>query len=246
MAHVILTGATGLAGSAILSYCLASPSIGHVSVLSRRPVKAAEGNPKATVIIHEDFSSFPSPVLDKLRGATGCIWAQGKSQIGMTESDYTRLTHDWPLAAATAFADLPSDGKMKFVYISGEGADPTEKTRTMFGRIKGRCEKDLIALADTKPSLSAYNLRPAAIDPMGKREVDRPWSWTTDFPVAVIGPVLKTLMPSMHTPTNKLAEIAVQLATGDGASIPEADGVEADGWTLRNTAIRRMTGLSKS
>lgn len=245
MAHIILTGATGLAGSAILSQCLASSSVEHVSVLSRRSVKAAEGNPKASVIIHEDYSSFPPAVLDKLKGATGCIWAQGKSQIGMTEPDYKELTYDWPMAAAKAFAELPSEGKFKFVYVSGEGADPTEKARAMFGRIKGRCEKDLVALADSKSSLSVYNLRPAAIDPMGNRQADRPWSWTADLPVMVLGPVLKTIMPSMHTPTDKLAEIAVRLATGDGAPVAAAKGIEADGWTLRNTAIRRMTGLSK-
>lgn len=246
MAHIILTGATGTAGSAILSHCLSSPLIGHVSVLSRRPVKAAEGNAKASVIIHEDYSSFPPTVLAKLEGATGCIWAQGKSQLGMTEADYTELTYNWPMAAARSFADLPSEGKFKFVYVSGEGADPTEKARAMFGRIKGRCEKDLVALADKKSALSVYNLRPGAIDPMGKRQAERPWSWTADLPVTLLGPILKAVMPSMHTPTEKLAEIAVQFATGDGAPIPAAEGVEADGWTLRNVAIRRMTDLSKT
>jgi hypothetical protein len=42
-------------------------------------------------------------------------------------NEYTALTHDWPLAAAEAMAELPEKGeKFKFVYISGEGADPTE------------------------------------------------------------------------------------------------------------------------
>lgn len=244
MAHIIVTGATGMAGSAILAECLASPAVAKVSVLSRRPVKLAEGNPKANVVLHSEYGSYPKSILDQLRGATGCIWAQGKSQLGMTEADYTSLTHDWPIAAAKAFADLPTDqAKMKFVYISGEGADMEEKTSTMFGRIKGRTEKHLIAVASETPSLSAYNLRPAAIDPMGKHTSDQPFSLTRDMPVKILGPLLRLAWPSMHTPANKLGEVSLRLATGDGAPVPEGKGVEANGWTLRNTAIRRLAGL---
>lgn len=245
MAHIIITGATGTAGSAILAECLSSPAIAKVSILSRRPVKLAEGNPKSNVIIQSDYATYPSSVLDQLRGASGVIWAQGKSQVGMTEKDYSQLTHDWPIAAAKAFADLPTDQqKMKFVYISGEGADPEEKVSTMFGRIKGRTEKDLLATAAATPSLAVYNLRPGAIDPMGQKTTpDRGFSFLRDVPIVLLGPILKIAYPSMHTPANKLAEVAIKLATGDGAPVAGGKGVEADGWTLRNTAIRRLAGL---
>lgn len=243
MAHIIVTGATGLAGSAILAECLASPAVAKVSVLSRRPVKLAEGNPKANVLIQSDYASYPSSILDQLRGATGCIWAQGKSSVGMSEEEYTTLTHTWPITAAKAFADLPaSQEKMKFVYISGEGADPTEKASAMFGRIKGRAEKDLITAAKDTPGLATYNLRPGAIDPMGSRIADQPFSVVGNL-LGLLRPVIRVVYPSMHTPTSKLAEVSIKLATGDGAPVPEGAGVEADGWTLKNTAIRRLAGL---
>lgn len=38
-----------------------------------------------------------------MSGADGCIWAQGKSSVGMSEAEYSELTQDWPLAAAKAF-----------------------------------------------------------------------------------------------------------------------------------------------
>lgn len=244
MAHIIVTGATGLAGSAILAECLASPAIAKVSILSRRPVDFAEANPKARVIIHSDYSSYPSSTLEQLRGATGCIWAQGKSSIGMQTDEYTTLTHDWPLAAAEALANLPEHGeKFKFVYISGEGADPTEKSAQMFGRIKGRAEKNLLALAATKPALSVYNLRPGVIDSMGGDSRNKPFSIMADLPVRIFGPVLRLVYPSMHTPTKSLAEVSLRLAVGDGLSLTEGKGVEVEGWTLRNTAIRRLAGL---
>lgn len=250
MAHMIVTGATGTAGSAILAECLASPVVAKVSVLSRRPVKQAENNPKASVILHSDYGSYPPTVLEQLRGATGCIWAQGRSSLGMNEAEYTTLTHDWPLAAAKAFADLPGDqGTMKFVYISGEGADPDEKARAMFGRIKGRAEKDLVTAAaataneTTTPALAVYNLRPGVIDPMGKRSADQPFSIARHVPVAIVGSAIKVLYPSMHTPATKLAQVALKLATGDAAPVPSGKGVYAGGWTLDNSVIRKLAGL---
>ena len=113
----------------------------------------------------------------------------------------------------------------------------------MFGRIKGRAEKNLLAVAATRPALSVYNLRPGVIDPMGGDPRDKPFSIMADLPIRVLGPVLRLVYPSMHTPTKSLAEVSVRLATGDGLSLAEGKGVEAEGWTLRNPAIRRLAGL---
>lgn len=57
----------------------------------------------------------------------------------MSEAEYTRLTHDFPLAALKALDDANvrgEDGTFRFVYFSGEGADQEEKTRMLFGRVK--------------------------------------------------------------------------------------------------------------
>lgn len=78
--HLILTGATGLVGSAVLHHMITTPTVTAISILSRRPVPMAEGHSKVQVIIHKDFTSYPSDVLEKLKGADGCVWAQGISQ----------------------------------------------------------------------------------------------------------------------------------------------------------------------
>lgn len=77
--HLILTGATGLIGSGVLQHMINAPSITTVSILSRRPVPQAEGHQKIKVIIHKDFNTYPSEVLAQLKGAEGCVWAQGIS-----------------------------------------------------------------------------------------------------------------------------------------------------------------------
>jgi hypothetical protein len=81
--HLVLTGATGLVGSAVLQHMIVTPSISKVSVLSRRPVTQAEGHEKVKVIIHKDFSVYPSEVLSQLKDADGVVWAQGISSTAV-------------------------------------------------------------------------------------------------------------------------------------------------------------------
>lgn len=80
--HLILTGATGHCGSAVLDTMLKMKDVTKISIISRRPVKMAEDRKDArvNVIIHEDFEKYDSGLLGKLRDATGCVWALGISQ----------------------------------------------------------------------------------------------------------------------------------------------------------------------
>lgn len=79
MAHLVLTGCTGTAGAAVLAHCIESSTIARASVLSRRPIKQAEGKEKVRVHIHKDFNSYPDSLLSELKGAVGCVWALGVS-----------------------------------------------------------------------------------------------------------------------------------------------------------------------
>lgn len=239
MAHIIVTGATGSAGSAILACALQSPSISQISVLSRRPVKLAENHPKAHVIIHEDFENYPQDVLEQLKGVTGCIWALGISSRGFTEADYSKITVDYPVAAAKAFSTLGD--KMNFIYVSGEGAQTSEKSSMMYGRVKGRAENALLALSKEHTSLNIYNIRPGTINPEGNYLAGREPT-THDKLSTFVGGVFEKVWKGMVISTNNLAKVCVDLATGDGGPMPAGDGVEADGRLLRNTALRRLGG----
>jgi uncharacterized protein YbjT (DUF2867 family) len=85
MVHLVLTGATGLVGSGVLHYMLNAPAVTTISILSRRSVPQAEGHPKARVIIHKDYTSYPPELLEQLKGAEGVVWAQGISITQVTK-----------------------------------------------------------------------------------------------------------------------------------------------------------------
>lgn len=91
--HLILTGATGLVGSGVLDAMIKMKDITKISIISRRPVKMADDahDPRINVIIHKDFNKYDKDLLDKLRGASGVVWALGISQTAVTKEFVTPL-----------------------------------------------------------------------------------------------------------------------------------------------------------
>ena len=72
---VIVTGATGLVGSAIVRFCIDHPEITSIVVISRRslPISVTQ-NDKVTVILHDDFLFYPEELLAELDDAVACLW----------------------------------------------------------------------------------------------------------------------------------------------------------------------------
>lgn len=93
--HLILTGATGLVGSAVLNAMIGMEDVSRISILSRRPVMMAEdaNDARIHVILHNDFAQYNADILTQLSGASGCVWALGTGQ--------NTVTKEW-----VAYADL--------------------------------------------------------------------------------------------------------------------------------------------
>lgn len=155
----------------------------------------------------------------------------------MSEDEYTKITVDYPLAAARAFAGLGE--KMTFVYVSGEGAEMDKEGGVMFARIKGRAERSLLNLQEELAPLNVYNIRPGGINPEGNYLAERKVSWT-DKGINLLGNVFERVYKSMVISTESLGKACVRLATGDGKPWPEGKGVEEGGRLLRNVALRRI------
>ncbi|KAK4692513.1 hypothetical protein P7C71_g4714, partial [Lecanoromycetidae sp. Uapishka_2] len=252
MAHVILTGCTGTAGSAVLARCIASSTISKVTILSRRPVKQASGVDKVNVIIHNDFTSYPDDLLQQLKGAVGCVWALGTPAGQVTADKYKMITLDYPLAAALAFASLGP--AFNFVYISGEGATRSPGRFTaLFARTKGLAEASLLDLIPTHPSLRIFNVRPAFIDDTGAqlKEGKKSFSYALMDKMA---PALRLAWPNGVSPTGKLAEVLVRCVENQGTNTEIRENFEGRGVTwegqgqaigllIENTGVRRLAGL---
>jgi uncharacterized protein YbjT (DUF2867 family) len=153
---IIITGATGMVGEGVLHEALLHPDVDKVLVITRK--SCGNSHPKLTEIVHNDFFDISS--LDSvLKDYNACFFCLGVTALGKTEAEYTRLTYTLTLNFATTIAALNPD--MIFCYISGAGTDSTEKGRTMWARVKGKTENDLIKL----PFRQVYNFRPGGIQP---------------------------------------------------------------------------------
>lgn len=72
---IIITGASGFVGGAVVRRALLDPSIGHIFILSRRPLPdEITEHEKITVIHHTDFYTYSDALLEQLVGCEACIW----------------------------------------------------------------------------------------------------------------------------------------------------------------------------
>src|SRR5689334_8470632 len=91
---VILFGSTGMVGQGVLRECLLSPDVESVVAVVR--ASTGQQHPKLRELVHRDFTDFTGVELD----GDVVFWCLGVSSNGMSEADYTRITHDYTLAAA--------------------------------------------------------------------------------------------------------------------------------------------------
>ena len=153
----IITGATGMVGEGVLHVCLNNPDVESVLVLNRKPCGVT--HPKLKEIIHKDFMNLTS-IEDQLAGYNAGYFCAGVSSIGKKENEYRKITYDLTLNFANSLVQL--NPEMVFTYVSGVGTDSTEKGKSMWGRVKGKTENDLLKL----PFKDVYLFRPGYIHPI--------------------------------------------------------------------------------
>jgi len=152
----IITGATGMVGEGVLHECLQHADVEKVLVIGRKTCGVT--HPKLTELLVPDFYDL-STIENQLVGYNACFFCSGISSLGMSESDFYKSTYTLTLNVAQTLSQLNPD--MTFCYVSGSGTDSTEEGRTMWARVKGKTENDLMKL----PFKQVYNFRPGYIHP---------------------------------------------------------------------------------
>jgi hypothetical protein len=155
--RAIITGTTGMVGEGVLHVCLQNPAVESVLIINRKSTGII--HPKLTEIIHQDFYDL-SPIAHKLKGYNACYFCLGITSVGMREPEYTKVTYTLTMHFGETLSKL--NPGMTFCYVSGAGTDSTENGKSMWARVKGKTENDLIKL----PFHKVYAFRPGFIKPV--------------------------------------------------------------------------------
>ena len=200
---VVVFGATGMVGQAVLRECLLDGGVDRVMTVGRRAT--GQTHEKLRELVHGDLLDL-SAIEGALDGFDACFFCLGVCSVGTSEEDYTRVTHDLTLFVAETLARR--NPGMTFVFVSGAGTDSTERGRSMWARVKGRTENALLRL----PFKAAYMFRPAFIQPM-HGIVSRTRIYRALY--AIVGPLYplwKALLPAWVTTTEKVGRAMLAVA----------------------------------
>lgn len=161
MKNVIITGANGMIGNLVLQNCLQSNDIKQVITITRKPLNIHHA--KLITILHDNFSDFSS-IENHFQNIDVAFYCLGVYTGKVNALEFKNIT----VAYTKAFAEtlLKNSKESSFCFLSGAGADSSEKSKILFAREKGIAENILLNLGFK----AIYIFRPGYIYPVTPRK----------------------------------------------------------------------------
>ena len=160
------------------------------------------GTSKLKELILHDFTDF-SEVHNKLLNFDACFFCLGISAAGLSEEKYKRITYDYTLSLAKTLIKINSG--ITFNYVSGEGTDSSEKGRSMWARVKGKTENDLLNLGFNR----AFMFRPGIIIPLrGIKSKTKIYQFIFDYFMWLLK-LVKSIAPNAVVNTSQIGRAMI-------------------------------------
>jgi uncharacterized protein YbjT (DUF2867 family) len=199
---VILFGATGMVGQGVLRRCLLDPDVESVLSIGRKP--SGVSHPKLRDLVRPDMFDFNAGA-EELNGYDTCFFCLGVSSVGMNEAEYTHLTYDLTLGWAQALVRV--NPAIRFLYVSGMGTGG----KSMWARVKGRTENDLISFLP-----ESIMIRLGALRPMHGERSKSPGGGVLLTVMSPFWPILQWLWPNGVITTEELGRAMILAARKGG------------------------------
>ena len=198
-ARVVIVGATGMVGGYAVRYALQDPTVGSVTSIGRR--KLGISHPKLKEVLHQDFADCSS-LAEELSGQDGSVFCLGTYTGAVSDVELRTITVDYTIEFARVLRR--SSPAAAFSFLSGNGADPTGRSRFAFARYKGEAENALLAAGFPR----LYVFRPGYIYPVEPRKEPN-FSYRL---LRAIYPVFRALFPDKVVRADDLARAMVDAA----------------------------------
>ena len=159
--NLLIMGSTGMVGSEVLSESLEREDISKVTVINRRTLNISDD--KVCEVIHNDFNNYDT-IREYLKNQDACVFCIGVYTGSVPSEEFEEITVDYTKNFADAL--LKESPDVSFSFLSGSGADETEKSKILFARCKGIAENYLLNLNFK----NLFIFRPGYIYPVKKRK----------------------------------------------------------------------------
>jgi uncharacterized protein YbjT (DUF2867 family) len=209
----LIAGASGMIGGIALKELLSRQDVQEVIALVRRPLHLT--HPKLKQVQHEEFSHLEA-IETEFNGVDIAFFCIGVYTGSVPNPVFKEITVDQPVAFGEILKAQSPEASLCF--LSGQGADNTEKSKVNFARYKGRAENRLMEM-DFK---RLHIFRPAYIYPVEKRPAPNMMYRIS----RILYPLLKGILPNVTSV--QLARAMVQAAiSGAPKTILENQDIKA-------------------
>jgi uncharacterized protein YbjT (DUF2867 family) len=222
MKRLVVVGASGMVGGYALRYALEHSAVERVTAIGRKTLGIS--HPKLKEVLHPNFADC-SALAEVLSGQDAAIFCLGTYTGAVPDAEMRKITVDYTIEFARVLKK--SSPNAAFSFLSGNGADPTGKSRMAFARYKGEAEKALLSMGFP----SVYIFRPAYIYPVEPRKEPN-LSYRL---LRVIYPVFRLLFPNLVIRSDDLAKAMVDVVFREGG--------ERQGLVFENRDILDMVKL---
>ena len=193
---LVLVGATGVVGGYALRCALDDDSVKAVTAIERR--RLGISHPKLREVLHGDFGNC-STLSSALSRQDAVVFCLGTYTGAVSDTELRKVTVDYTIEFARVLRGASPEAA--FSFLSGNGADPTGRSRIAFARYKGEAENALIAAGFP----SVYLFRPAYIYPVEPRK-------EPNFTYRLLRasyPAFRVLLPNLVVRADELAQAMV-------------------------------------
>jgi len=194
--RVIITGATGMVGGCALRICLENPEVSLVTAIGRRSTGINDAGLREVLL--KDFTDY-SALARGLEHQDVALYCLGAYTGAVPDDLFRQITVDYTLAFAKAL--YKASPQATFCFLSGQGADQSERSRMAFARYKGAAEKALLEIGFHR----VHIFRPGYIYPVSPRKEPNFMYTISRF----LYPVLRRIYPNIGIPSEDLAAAMV-------------------------------------
>ena len=228
-ARLVIVGASGMVGGYALRHALADPAVEQVTSIGRK--KLGISNAKLREVVHADFADC-SALAGELSNQDAVVFCLGTYTGTVPDSELRRITVDYTVEFARVFHD--SSANAQFSFLSGKGADPSQRSRIPFALYKGAAENALAAARFSH----VYIFRPSYIYPVEPRKEPNLGYRL----LRAVYPVFRLLFPNESVRADDLGRAMVDVVTHGtverGTSVFENRDIQAMARSFQSTGAR--------